>query len=59
MNPLRERRVVHFFLRATTRVGQINSVDWVDEIDQILPQGPEVHNARREAFMRYDTALVG
>ena len=31
----------------------------VNQIDQILAQGPEVLHARLEAFMRYETTLLG
>ena len=31
----------------------------IDQIDQILTQGPEALNARFEAFIRYETTLIG
>ena len=31
----------------------------VEQIDHIVAQGPEVLNARLEAFMRYEAALIG
>ena len=31
----------------------------VDQIDQIMAQGPDVLIARLEAFMRYEATLIG
>ena len=31
----------------------------IDQINHIVNQGPEVLQARLEAFMRYETALIG
>ena len=30
-----------------------------DQLDQLVAQGPEVLNARLEAFMRYEASLIG
>ena len=38
---------------------ELTALIGVEQIDQIMAQGPKVLNARLEDFMRYEAALIG
>ena len=49
----------HLYEVQKLALNKLKALIEVDQIDYIMVQGSEVLNARLEAFMRYETTLIG